>query len=65
MRDAMISLAITPSLPVPVKHDLIVSGGWRQSARWRDAPGVTGRLTSFSVEGQGSRALPRSSWRVK
>ncbi len=25
--DATISLAITPLLPVPIKHDLIVSGG--------------------------------------
>ena len=46
--DATISLAITPSLPVPIKHDLIVSG---PSAKWRDAPDATGRLTSFSVEG--------------
>ena len=36
-RDATISLAITPSLPVPVKHDLIVGGGWRPSARHRRA----------------------------
>ena len=28
-RDATISLAITPSLPV--KHDLIVGGGWGQA----------------------------------
>ena len=34
------------------------------SARQRDAPDATGRLASFSVEGQGSRALPRSNWRV-
>ena len=34
------------------------------SARRRDAPDATGRLTSFSVEGWGSRALSRSSWRV-
>ena len=26
-QDATISLAITPSLPVPVKHDLFVGGG--------------------------------------
>ena len=52
MRDAMISLAITPSLPVLVKHDLIVGGGWGPSMRHRqrDAPDVT-RLTSFSIEG--------------
>ena len=31
------------------------------SARRRDAPDATGRLKSFNVEGQGSRALPRSS----
>ena len=30
----------------------------------KDAPDATGRLKSFNVEGQGSRALPRSSWRV-
>ena len=29
MRDVRISLAITASLPV--KHDLIVSGGWDQA----------------------------------
>ena len=63
-RDATISLAITPSLPVPVKHDLIVGGVWGPSARRTDAPDATGRLTSFSVEGQRSRALSRSSWRV-
>ena len=32
--------------------------------RWRDAPEVSDRLTSFSIEGLGSRALPRSSWCV-
>ena len=30
MQDATISLAITPSLPVPVKYDLTVGGGWGQ-----------------------------------
>ena len=34
-RDAKISLAITPSLPVLVKHDLIVG------VRQRDAPDTT------------------------
>ena len=29
-RDATISLVITPSLPVPVKHDLAVGGGQAQ-----------------------------------
>ena len=48
-RDATISLAITPSLPVPVKHDFIVGG---PSTRRRDASDATGRLTSFSVEGK-------------
>ena len=62
--DATISFAITPSLPVPVKHDLTVGGLWGPSAKPRDAPDATGRLTSFSVEGRGSRALPRGSWRV-
>ena len=34
------------------------------SARRRDAPDASGRLTSFSVEGRESSALPRSSWRI-
>ena len=51
-------------LPVPVKHDLIVSGGWGPNARRRDAPDASGRLVSFSVEGWGSRELPQRSWRV-
>ena len=34
------------------------------SARRGDAPDATGRLKSFNVEGRGSRALPRSRWRV-
>ena len=55
MRDATISLAMTPSLPV--KHGLIVI----VSVRWRDAPNASSRLMSFSVEGRGSRALPRVS----
>ena len=63
-RDVTSSLAITPSLPIPVKHDLTVGGVWGPSVRRRDAPDATGRLTSFSVEGRGSRVLPRSSWRV-
>ena len=46
--DVTISLAITPSLLVPIKHDLIVGG---PSARRRDAPNATGWLTSYSVEG--------------
>ena len=51
MRDATISLVITPSLPI--KHDpiVIVGGGSRPSARRRDAPNASGRLTSFSVSG--------------
>ena len=56
MQDATIYLMITPSLPV--KHDLIVSGGWGPSATRRDAPDTSGRLTSFSIEGQESRELP-------
>ena len=63
MRDATISLAITPSLPV--KHDLIVGGGCGPSARQRDASdAIAVGLTSFSVEGRGSRVLPLSSWCV-
>ena len=61
MRDA---LAIMPPPPLPVKHDLIVGGGVGPSARRRDAPDASSRLTGFSVEGRRSRVLPRSSWRV-
>ena len=50
--------------PKWVKHDLTVGGGWGPSARQRDAPDASGKLTSFSVEGRGRRALPQSSWRV-
>ena len=69
MRDATISLAITPSLPVPVKYDIIVTGGWGPSAKHRRVQSVEMlltllRVTSISVEGQGSRALPQSIWRV-
>ena len=59
MPDATISLAITFSLPVLVKHNLIVCGGWGKREA-ENAPDATGRLTSFSVEGRGSRALPQS-----
>ena len=59
MQDATVSLVITPSLPV--KHDLIVSGGGggevRPSMRRRDAPDASGRLMSFSVEGRENRLL--------
>ena len=66
-RDATISPAITPSLPI--KHDAIVICRWgvedkreaSPNARRRDAPDASGRLTSFSVEGRESRVLPRSS----
>ena len=67
-RDVTISLAITPSFLV--KHNLIVGGGVgakceaSPSARWRDTPDASGKLMSFSVEGQESRALPQSSWHV-
>ena len=47
-----------------VKHDLIVRREGGESTRWRDAPGGSGRLTSFSAKGRGSRALWQSSWRV-
>ena len=60
-QDATISLVIMPSLPVPVKHGLIVDGGWGPSARQRDAPDASGKLTSFSIEGRVSRELPQSS----
>ena len=67
MRDATISPAITPSLPI--KHDSIVICRWgveakreaSPNARRRDAPDASGRLTSFSVEGRESRVLPRSN----
>ena len=39
VQDATISLAIMPSLPVPVKHDLIVGGGWGPSTRHRRVQG--------------------------
>ena len=35
MWDETISLAITPSLSVPVKYDLIVGGGWGPNAKHR------------------------------
>ena len=55
-------LSIMPSLLV--KHHLIVGEGWGPSARRRNPPDASGRLTSFNVEGRGSRALPQSSWCV-
>ena len=55
-RDATISLAITPSLPIKHDPNVIVGGRWRPSTRQRDAPNASGRLTSFSVEGRESRA---------
>ena len=66
MRDATISLVITPSFTG--MKSLSVGGGdqaWVVAeARRRDAHDASGRLTSFSVEEQGSRALPPSSWHV-
>ena len=44
-RDATISLAITPSLPVLLKHNLIVGGGWGLSVRHRRARGREMLLT--------------------
>ena len=58
-RDVTIFFMITPSLPV--KYDLIVGGGVEPSARQRDAPDASGKLTSFSIEGRVSRELPQSS----
>ena len=54
---------------LPSGHEVIIGGGWTKhgaspSARQRDAHGASGRLTSFSVEEQVSRVLPRSSWHV-
>ena len=58
---------------LPSGYEVIVGGGWgwvgakrraSPSARRRDAPDTSGRLTNFSAEEQGSRALPRVSWRV-
>ena len=62
-RDATISLAITPSLPI--KHDPIVICQWGVEAkreaspcmRRRDAPDASGRLTSFSIEGEKAFAV--------
>ena len=39
MWDVTISLAIMPPLPVPIKHDLIVGGGWGPSVRHRRVRG--------------------------
>ena len=50
MRDATISLAIMPS--IPVKHDLVVGRGWGPSMRRRDALDASGRLMSVSIEGE-------------
>ena len=50
-QDATISLAIMPSLPG--MKSLSVGGGWGPSARQRNAPNASRRLTSFSVEGEG------------
>ena len=64
MRDATISLVITPSLPI--KHvSIVICRRWVEAkrkaspnTRWRDAPDTSGRLTSFSVEERESRSLP-------
>ena len=68
-RDATISLAITPSLPI--KHDSLGGGGGGEAkhkaspnARRRDAPDASGRLMRYSIEGRESSALPRSTWHV-
>ena len=57
-----------PQPPLPVKHDLIVGGGGgggqRRGREMLLSPDATGTLTTFNVEGRGSRELPRSSWRV-
>ena len=63
-QDAKISLAITPPPSGTGKAWPHCRCEASPSARRRDAPDATGRLTSFSVEGRGSRALPQSSWRV-
>ena len=39
-------------------------GGEREARGGEMLPTLDSRLVSFSVEGRGSRALPRSSWRV-
>ena len=48
-----------PPLPVPIKNDLIV-GGDEGQARGGEML-LTLQLKSFNVQGQGRRALPRSS----
>ena len=53
--DATISLAIMPSLPAPVKHDCrwgVPKCEASPSVRRRNAPDATGRLMSFTVEGE-------------
>ena len=61
-RDATFSLAITPSLDREMFSGFVDAGF--VLARLRNAPDASGRLASFSIEGRGSRTIPRSSWRV-
>ena len=70
--DVTISLAITPSL-LGIKSLSVEIGGQARgvtkhgalpSAKWRDGHDASGRVKTFSVEEQGSRALTQSSLRV-
>ena len=71
MQDATISVAITPFLP-GMKSLSVGCGsqvqGVAECEAWaeprRDALDASSRLTSFSVEERGNRALPQSSWHV-
>ena len=47
--DATISLAITPSLPVPVKHDLIVGGDQARGIAKREAERGFTKFTQLHV----------------
>ena len=56
----MVNYVCTKTVPDSTKLHLIkgpkskfVGGGWGPSARRRDAPDTSGRLMSFSVEGEG------------
>ena len=52
-RDATTSLTITPSLPV--KHDLIVGGGWGPSTRRRRDTNTSARLCAKHAGGAYAR----------
>ena len=49
-RDATISLSITPSFPV--KHDLIVGGGWGQARDGEMLPTIAVGLRALALRGK-------------